>query len=148
MAPNLADLTIEQVFERLKDGLARVSGISPKDIYKDSRLQRDLGMDSMDFLDFTEYVSERFGKQVSDRLNELYKMPSVNPDEKFVERGYITEEGMEKIKETFPFGDFTILSTTCDYDDMDTILTAFSIAAFIHDSLQNSSQHSYNISVQ
>lgn len=61
-------LTKEFVLERVSDVLANFSKIDAAKITPEARLEEDVGLDSLDVVDFLFYVEEEFTIQMPDRV--------------------------------------------------------------------------------
>jgi acyl carrier protein len=63
-------MTRAEVLEGVKECLAKVLDISVESIHEDSRIIQDLGADSLDFLDLSFHIQQKFGVSFSPRDDE------------------------------------------------------------------------------
>jgi acyl carrier protein len=63
-------MTRAEVFEGVKECLAKVLDIPVESIHEDSKIIQDLGADSLDFLDLSFQIQQKFGVRFSPREDE------------------------------------------------------------------------------
>lgn len=121
-------MTETEIFEKLQSLIREVLGKKVSAIAMDSRLIFDLGAESIDLLDITFLIEERFGvviepngfeKEVKKRL----------PDGVFERDGYLTEGALAELRLALPEVDQTRLVTGLRKADIPSLLT---VAVFVH----------------
>jgi len=96
-----SEMTQLEIFEALKPLLVEVLGIPPETIRLESVLVSDLGAESIDLLDLSFRIEEKF--KVRLEANEIERearkrLPSGN----YEKDGYLTEEALDEIRKSLP----------------------------------------------
>jgi acyl carrier protein len=89
-----------QVFERVQECLAGALGIEPGEIRPESSLVRDLGAESIDFIDIIFRLEKTF--EIKIPSGELFPTNLFN-DPQVVQAGRVTPEGLKLLRERLPF---------------------------------------------
>jgi len=93
--------TAEEIFEDLKPLLVEVLGVAPERIRRESVLVADLGAESIDLLDLSFRIEERF--QVTIEANEIEREAKHRmPDGVYEQGGFLTEEALVEIRRAAP----------------------------------------------
>ena len=90
----------QSIFEKVKECLAGALGIDPEEIRPQSSLVRDLGAESIDFIDIIFRLERAFDIKIPS--GELFPANLLN-EERFVREGYVTQEGLKVLREKLPF---------------------------------------------
>lgn len=90
---------VNDIFEKIKDCIAKALQISAGDIQVDSKLIADLGAESIDFLDIVFRLEKAFSIKIP--RDDLFP-EKVLTDPRFVKDGRITPEGLAVLKEKLP----------------------------------------------
>jgi acyl carrier protein len=94
-------MTNEEIFEELKPLLVEVLGVAPETIRRESVLVADLGAESIDLLDLSFRIEEKF--QVRIEANELEREAIKRiPGGVYEKDGYLTEAAIGEIKKSLP----------------------------------------------
>jgi acyl carrier protein len=114
--------TDEDILEELKPLLVEVLGVASERIRRESVLVADLGAESIDLLDLSFRIEERF--QVTIEANELerearQRMPGVA----YEQNGWLTEEALAEIRRAAPELDATKLVRGLRKVDLPALLT-------------------------
>ena len=91
-----------QIFEKIRECLAGALGIEPDEIRPESSLVRDLGAESIDFIDILFRLERAFDVKIPS--GELFPANLLN-EERFVQGGLVTAEGLKVLREKLPFLD-------------------------------------------
>ena len=94
---------LNDIFEKIKDCIAKALQINAGDIQVDSKLIADLGAESIDFLDIVFRLEKTF--QIKIPRDDLFP-EKVLTDPRFVKDGRITSEGLAVLKEKLPSAAF------------------------------------------
>lgn len=94
----------QTVFEKIKECLAGALGIEPGEIRPESSLVRDLGAESIDFIDILFRLEKAFDIKIPS--GELFPANLLN-EERFVQTGRVTAEGIKALREKVPYLDLT-----------------------------------------
>ena len=94
-------MTETEIFEQLKPLLVEVLGVSPDEIELTRVLVTDLGAESIDLLDLSFRIEERF--QVTIEANEIEREAKKRlPGGVYEKEGYLTEEALAEIRKAVP----------------------------------------------
>ncbi|MBP9733476.1 MAG: acyl carrier protein [Candidatus Omnitrophica bacterium] len=88
-----------EIFDKIKDCIAKALQISAGDIQVDSKLIADLGAESIDFLDIVFRLEKSFAIKIP--RDDLFP-EKVLTDPRYVKDGRITTEGLGVLKEKLP----------------------------------------------
>ena len=91
-----------QIFEKVKECLAGALGIDTDEIQLKSSLVRDLGAESIDFIDILFRLEKAFDIKIPS--GELFPANLLN-EERLVQAGRVTAEGLRALKEKIPYLD-------------------------------------------
>jgi acyl carrier protein len=119
-----------EIFEQLKPLLVEVLGVGPETIRWESRLVADLGAESIDLLDLTFRIEEKF--QVTIEANELERQAKQRlPGVVFEQNGFLTEEALAEIRNAAPELDAARLVKGLRKMDLPSLLTVSFFARLI-----------------
>lgn len=91
----------QEIFEHLKPLLVETLGVAPERIALTSVLVRDLGAESIDLLDLSFRIEERF--KVTIEANEIEREARQRlPGGTYEKDGYLTEEALAEIRAAVP----------------------------------------------
>lgn len=93
-----------QVFEKVKDCIARALELGPDEIAMNSRLIADLGAESIDFLDIVFRLEKAFSIKIP--RDDLFP-EKVLTDARYVKDGRVTDEGIKLLKSKLIKVDFS-----------------------------------------
>ena len=94
-------MTEQEIFEQTKPLLVEVLGVSPNEIQMNSVLVADLGAESIDLLDLSFRIEERF--KVTIEANEIEREARKRlPSGEYEKDGYLTEEALAEIRKAVP----------------------------------------------
>lgn len=93
-----------QILKKVQECLAGALGLSAEEIHSESSLVRDLGAESIDFIDILFRLEKTFDLKIPS--GELFPGNVLN-QEGLVTNGRVTPEGLKVLREKIPFLDFT-----------------------------------------
>lgn len=93
-----------QIFEKVQECLGGALGIEPEEIRPESSLVRDLGAESIDFIDILFRIEKAFDIKIPS--GELFPANLLN-EERLVREGRVTSEGLKVLRERVPYLDLT-----------------------------------------
>jgi len=94
-------MTNQEIFEELKPVLEEVLGVSPATVRLESVLVSDLGAESIDLLDLTFRIEEKFHIRIE--ANEIEREARKRlPAGVYEKDGYLTEEALDEIRKSVP----------------------------------------------
>jgi acyl carrier protein len=97
-------MTRDDIFAKIRDVLVDALGVDEDDVTMDAVLTKDLGAESIDFLDITFKLEQAFGFKIPQ--GELFP-DNAAKDPQYVQDGKITPKGIEAMKQRLPHVDFT-----------------------------------------
>ena len=123
----------EEVLKQVEEVLVDALGVDEDEISEEATLTRDLGAESIDFLDIVFRLEKKFSIKIP--RGELFPDDIVNnPDH--VEGGKFTEAGMTRLKETMPHADFTEFDKDPNVARMSELFTVRTLINYIENKLQ------------
>ena len=97
-------MTQDDIFQKVKATLVDALNRDDDEVTSASRLQADLGAESIDFLDIVFRLEREFHLGKIDR-NELFPESIFQGDPSLVAAGKITDQGLKELREKMPFAD-------------------------------------------
>ena len=91
-----------EILEKIRETLSSALGIDQEDIRPESSLVRDLGAESIDFIDIIFRLEKTFDIKIPN--GDLFPGSLLN-DERFVSQGRVTEAGLQELKIRVPYLD-------------------------------------------
>jgi acyl carrier protein len=114
--------TEQEIFEELKPLLQEALGVRPEQIQWDSVLMRDLGAESIDLLDLSFQIEDKF--KVSMEANEIERRAKARlPDGGYEKDGLLTGEALAEIRASVPGLDESKLVVGLRRADLPSLLT-------------------------
>jgi acyl carrier protein len=121
-------MTNQEIFEELKPLLVEVLGVAPETIRLESVLVSDLGAESIDLLDLSFRIEEKFQLRVE--ANEIEREAKKRiPGGAYEKDGYLTEAALDEIRRSLPELDTGKLVKGLRKMDMPALLT---VSFFVH----------------
>jgi acyl carrier protein len=121
-------MTNKEIFEELRPLLVEVLGVAPEKVRLESVLVSDLGAESIDLLDLSFRLEEKF--QVRIEANELEREARKRlPGGAYEKDGYLTEAALEEIRKSLPGVDAGKLVKGLRKMDLPALLT---VSFFVH----------------
>jgi acyl carrier protein len=116
------------IFERLVPLVGEVTGVRPEEIRMDSVLVRDLGAESIDLLDLSFLIEEKFGVTIDG--NEFEKQSKQRiPGGVYERDGYLTAEALGELRTALPEVDPSRFTAGLRKMDVPALLT---VSVFVH----------------
>src|SRR5881275_3748915 len=94
----------DEIFQKVSATLVDALNVDEEEIKPGSRLQGDLGAESIDFLDIVFRLEREFAIKIP--RGELFPESIFQGDPEFVQDGRVTEKGLAELKVRMPFADF------------------------------------------
>lgn len=91
-----------EIFNKVKETLTGALGVDAADIQPESSLVRDLGAESIDFIDILFRLEKAFDIKIPS--GELFPGHILN-QERFATAGRVTEEGLAELRQKMPYLD-------------------------------------------
>ncbi len=126
-------MTKSDIFESIQVMLAEALGTDEEEITPEASLTRDLGAESIDFLDIVFRLEKKFS--TSDRPFKI-EQGELFPDNlmenpEWVREGKLTDAGMTMLRERMPHVDFEQFDKDRDANKVSEVFTVQSIMEFV-----------------
>lgn len=122
--------TKEQIFEGVRDCLINALGVSEDQVHPSSSLVKNLGAESIDFLDVVFRLEKTFGIKIP-RGDLFPENLLTNPA--FVKDGRITPAGLDELKRKLSHVDFTQFEENPQVSRLSDIFTVKMIVDYLFD---------------
>ena len=90
----------KELFTKVQQTLAGALGVDEADIVPEASLKRDLGAESIDFIDIVFRLEKAFDLKIP--AGDLFPSHLLN-DERFVKEGMVTPEGLAELRAKLPY---------------------------------------------
>jgi len=90
----------KELFTKVQQTLAGALGVDESDITPEASLKRDLGAESIDFIDIVFRLEKAFDLKIP--AGDLFPSHLLN-DERFVKEGVVTPEGLTELRTKLPY---------------------------------------------
>lgn len=121
-------MTRDEILSIVQQVLVDALGVDEDEVTPGASLTRDLGAESIDFLDIVFKLEQAFGFKI--QQGELFpENVTENPD--FVRDGRVTDQGIAALKERLPHADFTKFSVNPEVTKVAEIFTVDALVNFV-----------------
>ena len=121
-------LTKDDIFEKVKECLVEALSVDEDEVTREASLTRDLGAESIDFLDIIFRLEKAFGIKIP-RGDLFPEGLQTNPV--YVQNGRLTIEGLAELKRRLPYADITKFSANPMVSNLGDIFTVGMIVGYI-----------------
>ncbi len=90
----------QEIFSKIQETLSGALGVEPEEVREDASLTRDLGAESIDFIDIIFRLEKAFDIKIPS--GDLFPANLLN-DERFVRAGLVTPAGLQELKAKYPY---------------------------------------------
>ncbi len=118
----------DEIEAKIRDLLVDVLAVDEADVTPDARLTKDLGAESIDFLDIVFRLEQAFGIKINQ--GELFPQ-NIAQDQQFVRDGKVTDKGIAALKEKLPHADFDRLGQDPEVRRVAEVFTVDALVKFI-----------------
>jgi acyl carrier protein len=129
------------IYGKVKEILVDALSVDEEDINLKSRLQADLGAESIDFLDINFRLEREFNVKI--RQDELFPANVFAGDDSYVQDGKITSEGVDKLQAAAPHAIFRDVNGNLTFDGtvrgVADVFTVRSLVNFINKKVKEKS---------
>jgi len=122
----------EEILARVKDCLADALGADEDEVTTEASLTRDLGAESLDFLDIIFRLEKAFGIKI--QRGDLFPESIINNAE-YVQDGRLTETGIKKLEEKYPYADLSVIKANPSVSEMGNLFTVGMIVEYVNSRL-------------
>lgn len=128
-------MTRDEIFAKVRDVLVDAMAVDEEDVTPEASLKRDLGAESIDFLDIVFRLEQAFGFKIAQ--GELFP-ENVQQDPEFVQDGRVTPKGLELLRQRMPHADFSALEKDPQLSKVAEIFTVDALVRFVERKLAGS----------
>jgi len=93
----------EEIYGKVANVLVEALNVDEDALKPTAALQKDLGAESIDFLDIVFRLEREFGIKIP--RGELFPESIFQGDPEFVREGLVTDQGMAELRARMPFAD-------------------------------------------
>ncbi len=122
----------KQIFEKIQETLASALGVEKTEVTPEASLTRDLGAESIDFIDIIFRLEKTFDIKIPS--GELFPGNVLN-NERFVSAGRVTDAGLEELKIRMPYLDVETFSKDPQISKLAEAFTVQMVINYIRDRL-------------
>ena len=127
--------THEEIYDKVRTTLVDALGVDEEDVTPDSKLQGDLGAESVDFLDIVFRLERNFGLKIP--RGELFPENLVS-DPELIHDGKLTDKGLTVLKERMPFADLTEFAHDPEVDKIADLYSVNMLVQYVESKLSAS----------
>ncbi|MEX2217467.1 MAG: acyl carrier protein [Phycisphaerales bacterium] len=121
-------MTSDQIYSKVRDVLVDALAVDEDEVTPQASLTRDLGAESIDFLDIGFKLEQAFGFKIAQ--GELFP-ENVQQDPQFVQDGKVTPKGLAALKLRLPHADFSNLEKDPQVSKVGEIFTVDALVRFV-----------------
>jgi len=125
-------MTRDEIYAKVKDVLVDALAVDEDEVTPEASLSKDLGAESIDFLDIGFKIEQAFGFKIA--KGELFP-ENVTQDPKFVKDGKVTAEGLSALKGRLPHVDFSKFEANPELSKVGQIFTVDTLVRFVEKKL-------------
>jgi len=129
----LAMPTQEEIYQKVSSTLVEALNVEEDEIRPDATLQKDLGAESIDFLDIVFRLEREFGIKIP--RGELFPESIFQGDPEFVAHGKVTPKGLAELRAKMPFADLGSFEKNPDVKNLSDLFTVALITRYIQGKL-------------
>jgi len=127
------EMSRDEVFDKVREVLTDALGVDDDEVTKKATLQRDLGAESIDFLDIVFRLEKEFSIKIP--KGELFPDDILSNPE-FVSGDVMTPAGLQRLKELMPHADFATFENDPRVSEMPELFTVDTIVNYVEAKLQ------------
>ena len=125
-------MTRDEIFSKVQEVLVDALAVDEDEVTPQASLVRDLGAESIDFLDIVFKLEQAFGFKIAQ--GELFP-ENVAQDPKFVKDGKVTADGIVALKTRLPHVDFSKFESNPMIGKVGDLFTVDSLVTFVQNKL-------------
>lgn len=118
----------EKILSKVRECLSQALGLEEDEISPTSSLTRDLGAESIDFLDILFRLEQAFGIKIprTDLFPEQFMT-----NKEYVQDGKVTAAGIKSLRDRFPFTDYSEFEKAPDVTKLADTFTVNSLVGYL-----------------
>src|SRR5262245_25016960 len=125
-------MTQDEIFSKVRDVLVDALAVDEEEVTPQATLTKDLGAESIDFLDIVFKLEQAFGFKIAQ--GELFP-ENVQQNPEFVQDGRVTPKGIAALKTRLPHADFSKLEKDPQVGNVAEVFTVQALVRFVEKKL-------------
>ena len=121
-----------EIYSKIKEVLSGALGVDQEEIRPEASLTKDLGAESIDFIDIIFRLEKTFDIKIPS--GELFPGNILN-DERFVKDGRVTEPGLTELKTKMPYFDLETFARDPQVGKLADYFTVQMVVRYVQDRL-------------
>ena len=117
-----------EIKNQVREALVEALGIHDNEVVAEAVLTKDLGAESIDFLDIIFRLEKAFGLKIP--RDDLFPQ-SIVSNKNFVENGKLKPAGLQALKNKYPYLNTHGIETKLDSFDMQDLFTVSMLESYI-----------------
>ena len=122
----------DEIFSSVQEILVDALSVDEDEVTPEATLTGDLGAESIDFLDIVFRLEKTFDIKIP--RGELFP-ENLLTDEKYVQNGRFTEEGMGELRARMPFADLEAFAASPEVKKFSSVFTVQMICNYVESKL-------------
>ncbi len=122
----------DEIYAKVTTVLEEALGVDEDEVTSNAVLTRDLGAESIDFLDIVFRLEKAFDIKIGQ--GELFP-DNVSQDPEYVQNGKVTDKGLAELKARLPHADFSEFEQSRDVNEVGDIFTVETVVRFVENKL-------------
>ena len=123
----------DEIFGKVQEVLVDALGVDDDEVTTEAALMRDLGAESIDFLDIVFRLEKAFGIKIP--REELFPAESLMNNSEFVNNGKLTETGLNELRQKIPHMDISAFESDPDINKLGDLFTVGAIINYVDSKL-------------
>ena len=120
----------QEIFSKVQDVLVNALGVEKGDVKLEASLPRDLGAESIDFIDIIFRLEKTFDMKIPS--GDLFPGNILN-DDRFVQNGHVTPDGLEELSKRVPYLNIKAFSKDPQVSRLGEYFTVQMIVDYVND---------------
>jgi acyl carrier protein len=123
----------DEITQKVQQVLVDALGVDDNEVRPEATLMRDLGAESIDFLDMVFRLEKVFGIKIP--REELFPAESLMNSAEYVANGRLTAKGLAQLREKLPHTDLTTFEKDPDINKLADLFTVNAIINYVESKL-------------
>jgi acyl carrier protein len=123
----------DEITQKVQQVLVDALGVDDNEVRPEATLMRDLGAESIDFLDMVFRLEKAFGIKIP--REELFPAESLMNSAEYVANGRLTAKGLGQLREKLPHTDLTTFEKDPDINKLADLFTVNAIINYVESKL-------------
>ena len=123
----------DNIFDQVRNTLIDALGVDDSEVTQDASLTRDLGAESIDFLDIVFRLEKAFDIKIP--RGDLFP-ENVLTDADFVAEGKVSDKGIDELRKRLPHADVDKFAENPNVQDIGDLFTVEMITRYIEQKIE------------